>query len=362
MRLLLVTSLLRGGGAERVAAELASGFAAAGHQVEVLVLRDLDGSDYPTDPRVRVRALALVGENNPWWHPAMATRLVALRKAIRQVSPDLVIGFQDKLNCAVLLATLGLRVPVVCTEHVVPGHAPLGWFWETLRRLYYRRATAVVAPTRSIAQTFSAHGANAEVIPYPAPSAPLSARIQKQNTLSPVIRAAGRLAHVKGFDLLIRAFATLAAEHPDWRLEIAGSGDQRLVLELLATSLGVAGRVTFVGRVADVVAFFSGAAAVAIPSRSEAFPMVLLEAWAAGGPVVASRSADSLREMAGDAVEWAEPEDSASLAQALEQLLSDPHLGARKQQLGTERLSAFLPERVMGQWNARLAAWGRDSR
>ncbi len=103
--------------------------------------------------------------------------------------------------------------------------------------------------------------------------------------------AAGRLEPVKGFDLLIAAFAQIAQSCPDARLVIAGDGSQREELERQAADAGLSGRVAFAGflKREELRAAYREADLFVMPSRSEGFPVALLEAMATGLPFVAAK-------------------------------------------------------------------------
>ncbi|HEY5315153.1 MAG TPA: glycosyltransferase family 4 protein, partial [Pirellulales bacterium] len=141
----------------------------------------------------------------------------------------------------------------------------------------------------------------------------------------------GRLHPFKGVDVLLQAMVLLARES-DVRLVVAGDGDQREGLELLAASLDVARRVSFVGAVSGATKswLLQNACCVAVPSRAEAGPLVVLEACAAGKPVVGSRIA-ALEDMIspGQTGLLVEPQQPAALATALAQLVHNPDLAAR---------------------------------
>jgi glycosyltransferase involved in cell wall biosynthesis len=106
----------------------------------------------------------------------------------------------------------------------------------------------------------------------------------------PFVLAFGRLSHLKGFDLLIRAFALLP--HADARLVVAGPDDEGLqpALEFLAAEEGIVNRVAFIGplRDQDRLAALTSASLCAFPSKTENFGNAVLEAMAAGRPVVVS--------------------------------------------------------------------------
>ncbi|HSI88593.1 MAG TPA: glycosyltransferase family 4 protein, partial [Pyrinomonadaceae bacterium] len=98
----------------------------------------------------------------------------------------------------------------------------------------------------------------------------------------------GRLTEIKNIPLLLEAFARLATESPKTRLIIAGDGHLRGELENLAAELGINGRVTILGNRADIAAVYSGLDIVALTSLNEGTPLSLIEAMAAGRPVIST--------------------------------------------------------------------------
>ncbi len=103
---------------------------------------------------------------------------------------------------------------------------------------------------------------------------------------APLALALGRLHHSKGFDVLIEAVAQVPRLH----LWLAGEGEERAALEARAAKLGIDTRVTFLGWRDDVAALLAAADMLVCPSRHEPLGNVVLEAWAAGVPVVATAS------------------------------------------------------------------------
>ncbi len=105
---------------------------------------------------------------------------------------------------------------------------------------------------------------------------------------APVMVAVGRLAHQKGIDILLRAFAEVRRSHPSWRLVIIGDGPLRQEMEALAVQLGVTSSVSFRGTLSpsSVVEELQCAALFVLSSRFEGFPLAVLEAMASEIPVV----------------------------------------------------------------------------
>lgn len=139
----------------------------------------------------------------------------------------------------------------------------------------------------------------------------------------------GRLHERKGVDVLLRALASLRAPG-DGRIDllIAGDGPQREPLEALARELQLTSRVLFVGPVAgdEKVWLLKHARAVVLPTRHwEAFPLVVLESYAAGRPVIGTRAPGLADKIIESQTGWlAEPDDAASLARAIQPALAEP--------------------------------------
>jgi glycosyltransferase involved in cell wall biosynthesis len=108
----------------------------------------------------------------------------------------------------------------------------------------------------------------------------------------PLVLFAGRMTWQKGPDLLVEALPGLLTRHPDAKFLFAGDGDLRDGLERRATALGVAPATRFLGHRTgrDLVTLFKSADLVCVPSRNEPFGIVILEAWSARKPVVATRN------------------------------------------------------------------------
>lgn len=152
--------------------------------------------------------------------------------------------------------------------------------------------------------------------------------------LEPRLAAVGRLIPIKGFDVLLRAFAAARAEVPGLTLEIAGDGPLAESLRAQAPE-GVA----FLGRVSPAEPVLERAAVVVVPSRGEGFGMVALEAMERGRAVVAS-SVGGLPELvaAGETGLLVPPEDADALATAILQLVRDPQRARAMGAAGRRRM------------------------
>jgi glycosyltransferase involved in cell wall biosynthesis len=177
------------------------------------------------------------------------------------------------------------------------------------------------------------------------------------------IVAVGRLISKKGFDLLVRAFARI--DRPGLRLKIAGGGPDHDELVALAGELGVAERIDFLGSTphADCLELIRGAGIFAIPCRTsptgdrDGIPVVLMEAMAAGRPVIAGRL-ESIAELVEDGTSGllVPPDDVDALADALAKLVDDPAARARMGLAGRARVEEEFSDAI--NWDRLEAALG----
>jgi glycosyltransferase involved in cell wall biosynthesis len=158
-----------------------------------------------------------------------------------------------------------------------------------------------------------------------------------------IILTVARLAaseRYKGIDDVIRAMPSLVREFPDLHYVVVGEGDDRPRLERLAAELAVSDRLLFLGACSDaVVAFcYQACDAYVMPSRSEGFGLVYLEAMACGKPVVAAREAAAPEVVVdGETGLLVDYGDVPGLAISIIKLLGNPDLGRRMGEAGRQR-------------------------
>lgn len=153
----------------------------------------------------------------------------------------------------------------------------------------------------------------------------------------------GRLAAVKGLPVLFDALVRLAPDFPDLAVTLIGDGPERQGLEGEAAALGLAGMVEFAGYQGQsgVAAALAESDLLVLPSFAEGLPVVLMEALAAGLPVVTTRIA-GVAELVEDGISGflVPPGDAAALAEKLAILLADPALRAAMGKAGRARVRA----------------------
>lgn len=358
-RLLIFIHSLRGGGAERVAAELAAQWARRGWQVTVVTQTDTVDDAYPLQLGVRREVLGTAGMSGGGWNGLLANvrRLRRLRRLLQERKPDIVLGMMRTSSILAILAARGLPCRVLATEHTHPPAQPIGRLWRWLRRRSYPRASRVVALTRSTASWLESNipGTRTAVIPNPVqwPLTDMSPWVEPPAAGRKVLLAVGRLHYLKGFDLLIDAFAQVAGKYPDWDLWIAGEGAERTALDLALERHGLRGRVHLPGRVGNIGDWYQRADLYVLSSRVEGLSNTLLEAMASACPVLACDCDTGPREIIRNDVDGVlvQPAaDSAALARALDELMPDEARRARLAQEGLAVRERFSVENVLGRW------------
>ncbi len=356
MKALFLISTLGAGGAERAMSELASFLDGRGWEILLATFEPGDTVDfYRVSSGVRrVRlgnppaAITLLGKLR-----ANRRRIASVRALLQAEKPHVALSFMDTSNILCLLAARGIQIPVVAAERTDPSmNFTVGTMWCFARRLLYRRAAAVVAQTTHAAQWLERHcRCKVGVIPNALRQVPAPSGVREMLVVS-----AGRLDQVKGFDVVLRAFAVNAGAFPGWRLAIAGEGPLRESLQRLTNDLGMHDRVDWLGRVNDVERLFGKAALVVQGSRFEGFPNVVLEAMGMGAAVISTDCRSGPRELieSGRNGFLVPVDDVDALAARMHELMVSEDLRQRLGEAAMEVRQKFAQTIVLAKWEELL--------
>ena len=295
----LVLHDFSGGGSERIAIRLAHRWVAAGRRVTIVagtqagVARPL--ADGLTVAEFRRDLSRSIPDRLRFGRAAAGT--------IAALAPDVVVSpgnWHVPAFSAMRLA--GMRVPVVAKISNPIRHIERGPPFQRVQNAAFARITAHYAALVAMSPALAAEAEavlGRAVATIAEPNLPDDWTPPPPNRRDPQrIVAAGRLMPQKDFGL---ALATLAALGPDWHLDLLGDGRERARLEARAAELGVAGHVTFHGHVADTAPYLRAASVFLCSSRYEGYPAVLIEALAAGTPVVTTPCSPAVAEIVSDA-------------------------------------------------------------
>ena len=361
MNLLIFIHSLHSGGAERVTANLANYWAEKGWQITIVTLTDTAGDFYQLHPAVTRIGLGVSGESsNPL--AAMANnlrRVIALRRILRQVRPQVALAMMTTANVLLALAALRIKnIVTVGSEHTYPPRIPLGSIWEALRSRCYGLLDAVTGLTSESATWLRQH-TNAKHIavipnaaPWPLAQQPPFLSLPDLAQSQRILLAVGRLAPEKNFDLLIDVFKRLANDFLQWQLIILGEGAERQALQAQIENLGLSGRVFLMGNAGNIGQWYSAADLYVMSSRFEGFPNTLAEAMAHGLPAISFDCDTGPRDIIRHELDGLliPAEDITAMEAGLRRLMGDDDLRQQFAAKAVEARERFSLERVAGMW------------
>jgi glycosyltransferase involved in cell wall biosynthesis len=339
-RVLIVITLAEVGGAQTFVAHL---LLALAQRYEVVVAAHGPGPLRAAAEAVGARYVPLRHVRravNPWRDVLGLAEMIVL---CRRERPQVLHANSAKARLLGLLAARLTGVPVrLLTAH--------GWpflWWSGLRgRLYLwgerlngRLATGIVCVSEAERRAAVAAGVcspEQAVVIHNAVDVSGTPRARHDGAL-PTMLSVGRLAEPKDFTTLVRALARL--ERETFRAWIVGDGPDREALESEIRRLGVDDCVELLGERDDVAGLMAQSDVFVLSSRSEGLPLSILEAMAAGLPVVGSE-VGGVRELVADCGFVVPPGDPDALAAALRRLVADPELRRRRGELARRRAEA----------------------
>ncbi|MBW1603641.1 glycosyltransferase family 4 protein [Streptomyces sp. JJ66] len=360
---------------------------AAHHDVEVVsVFRHRDRPVFAPGPGVRLRHLIDLRPDSPEYdgdHPdhqrparhyprpdghfTRYSRLTDQRidAYLRQNRADVILGTRPGLNTQ--LALRAPRGPVLVGQE----HLTLSCHSRRLRltlRDAYPRLDALTTVTETDARDYRSRmrlpGVRVEAVPNGVP-APATAPADPDARW---VIAAGRLAPAKRYDLLLRAFAQVIQQRPDWRLRIYGGGPQRDRLRTVIDALGLYNHAFLMGPAHPIESEWIKGSVAASTSSLEAFGMSIVEAMRCGLPVVATRCPHGPAEIIHDGVDGrlVTMNDVDAIATGLLELVSDDELRRRMAEAAREHTRRYDPsviaERYTGLFTDLVTRRGRGTR
>ncbi len=331
---------LRGGGAERVAVKLANGFSERGYTVEVVLLSAT--GEFLVDLRPDIKIVDLKFNEIRWFQLPLILPL--LIKYLRESRPEVILSLMWPLTVIVPLARFLARVHsrVVVSEHTTWSqggclkHWSFDWQVRTSMHLIFPHVDGIVIVSEAAADDLASFAdldrKRINVIYNPIVG---EEALLVYDELPPVgwwtgphrrILAVGSLSDQKDFGTLLQAFAVLQ-QRTDTRLLILGEGVCRHSLEEQCRKLGIEDNVFMPGFVKDPMPYYAHADLYVLSSKAEGLPTVLIEALAAGTPVVSTDCPSGPREiLQGGKIGWLVPVgDSEALSKAMGESLSEKH-------------------------------------
>ncbi|MBO6784263.1 MAG: glycosyltransferase [Alphaproteobacteria bacterium] len=309
------------GGAEAFFVRLAIAFQKAGVDQRVVIRRDPARARALREGGVRAVELPFGGRMDFRTRPA-------LQREIERSRPDIVLSWMSRASWA---------TPKAEGQQSYKLIGRLGGYYDLK---YYRHCDYLVGNTQDIVRHIVEAGFDKDRAFYlpnfvHAPQGEAISRVGFDTPVDvPLLLAMGRLHENKGFDVLLHAMKSL----PDHWLWIAGEGPEAAALNRLSRDLGVSDRVRFLGWRDDSDALMQACDVFICSSRHEPLGNIVLEAWAAGKPVVAAAAAGPASLIGDDEAGLLVPvEDSDAIASAVLRLADAPGLGPSLAAEGRQR-------------------------
>ena len=297
------------GGAQRYFADLCLELAGRGHAVLSIIRKN----SAVESELLSMENIQIVVVNNRFgWHDPFAVNQI--RIALNRFQPDIVEAHLARAAFLAGKTNAAGKWPLVAKTH------------NTINGKYYRNMDVIVPCTAQAAKSechsnVSQHKLSA-VIPNFSRLQPVS------NVARPVrtdkIFAAGRFVPKKGFKILLEALAELKARDIAFSLQIAGDGPQFDSLTTLSAELGINEHVQFLGRRNDIPNLMKDADLFVLPSLSEPFGIVMLEAMAMGTPIIATRCEGPLEILDDHSALLVDKGETSALFHGLRRAIQDP--------------------------------------
>jgi GalNAc-alpha-(1->4)-GalNAc-alpha-(1->3)-diNAcBac-PP-undecaprenol alpha-1,4-N-acetyl-D-galactosaminyltransferase len=285
MKIHLIISSLKGGGAERVLLLLASGFVDI-NKYEVSVITLNKGDEYGVDHK-DIKQISLSHGVIPNHSIRSFINLFRFYKK-KENRPDIIISFITLTNLITIPVAKWYSIKIIAAEHINHLHIPGPSFLSNFTKKWlYRKADMVTVLTAFDIAYYKKHGANVMVMPNPCTFKPIeNTELEREN----VILAVGNLDryHHKGLDNLIPMVAPILKSNPQWKLKIAGNGDDGLkFLSAIVKEYNMDNQIIFSGFVSNMSELMQKSSIFILPSRFEGLPMAVLEAMSQGMACIA---------------------------------------------------------------------------
>lgn len=350
----VIGNMSHSGGTERVLSLIANGLAKRNHEVVVISMWGKKELVFPLGRTIKRYRLS---EEYPKGIKGNLKNIIGLYQIVKKeqvavlVDVDLILTFYS----------LPLRI-------LLPGLKRISW--EHFNYYYqFRKHNRIRRIAMRLAAAFSdvLLVLSKEDMGYYKSNLKVRARlcqIYNPNTYEGIVShkpreklvfAAGRLTKAKGFDYLLKSWQLLEKDFPDWKLCIAGSGEEEDGLLSMKRQMDLKA-LEFVGNVKDIEAYYERAALFVLPSRNEGFGMVLIEAMAYGIPVVSFSCKAGPKDIITDGEDGflVPAGDYRSFADKMRCLMESQELREQMGRKAKESTGRFRVEGILKQWEELL--------
>lgn len=351
------------GGAERLAACLSTSISETNKDWDVHVLTFDDKTAslfYPLGDKVQLHCLGIFDtapKSKIWHYPSI---LLNLRRAVLKEKPDIVVAFMHSMFVPMSLALIGTGTKIVLSEHTVPKYYKKRPLEFVLLYLCSFLSCGMTLPSKHVAKLYpKSMWKRMAFLPNP-----IISNFEKSNTKDKkVILSVGRLIKDKGYKSLIKAFAIIAPQHPEWTLVIYGDGQERKNLKKLIEHYDLSERISLAGISDDMDSVYQAGEIFVLPSKYESFGLSTVEAMSHGLPVIGFKDCTGTSDIIEDGVNGTLVKTRCyiELSKDIEYLILNPKLRKEYGDKGYELSKKFSLETSTKAWAKYLSKLVRNS-
>lgn len=358
IKLLYITNGIDGsGGLERVLSIKAS-YLADHYNYEVTILC-LNGHHqnpfYEFSPNIKTLSIDVSGNSLAY----LSNYIKGIKSAIKRINPDVISVCDDGLKGFMIPQFIGNKTPIIYERHAsiqlnfnkasssgikVLSHKAQA----ALMKLAATKFDRFVVLTSGNLKEWKT--GNLQVIPNPLSFNPQTIPMERKKS----VIAVGSHSFNKGYDLLLKSWEKVYTNFPEWKLLIYGRKDEEKTYVNLAQQMGLSESVVFNDPVQDIESVYKEASILALPSRSEGFGMVLIEAMACGLPCVSFDCPHGPGDIVTDGEDGFLVENGnwEDFAEKLSVLMDNRELNIRMGIEGRRNAKAYLPEKIVPKWDS----------
>ena len=280
-----------------------------------------------------------------------------IQTILTETQPEIIIAFQPA-SAKSFLCDLKTHIPVITMSHGDPEDYFHTYPTAELPALAHSAVCQVLLP--GFAGHLKEHLPNTriEVIGNVVPQYAQQADLAREKETYKIVFVGRMVRNHKRPHLLIEAFSKIAAEFPDWMLELWGAEDsksyQKEMLRMIAAA-GLEDRISFCGTTTEIPRVLQGADLCVAPSAYEGFSLAHTEAMSMGLPMVGYKNCVSIAELIDDGVNGVLAVDGTeALAEKMAILMRDRNLRTKMGNAARESMRVYAPEIIWGRWETLM--------
>lgn len=342
MKILFLINHLADGGAERVAATLINHLCEYHELVTVTFSNKKDS--FPLDQSI-TRVKIIVNGNNKFIRAIKKIRRI--RKEIKRENPDITISFMTYTNIYTLIAKIGLKRKIIVSERSSLNRT-YPFYIRIMRKLTYPASTKVVLVTKADKEKLN-HWNNCTTIYNPSTFSIFTNYLNREKTI--IATSSSNRWRIKGLDILIKAWAKISHQNPDWNLEILGrfnANDIPVEIQQLPQE-----RVSWLDWRNNIEEVLRKKSIFVLASRFEGCPNSLIEAMSQGCACIVTDCDGGPKEIVEDGLDGliAQNENADDIAAKMQNLIIDENLRKRLSAKATLKAKLFDKEFFFAKWD-----------